>query len=458
MAGIDYINALGAGASFDTKKIVESLVEAERAGAHAQIERKIADAESKISGLGAAASILDILKEGAELLNDATDFNTLSIQNSQSSALGATVTNNARAGTNSITVTSIAREQRSISDGFDSSSATINGANTTTISITIGGATENISVESASLDLMKTAINDADLGVRAEIVNTGTGSGNFRLQLVGENGSDNAFSVSSDFSGLNIQSIQSASNANLNVNGVDFIRSTNQISDIIEGVSLNLTSVTNGTATVSVNRDVSEAKGNIIAFVSMINEASLEFKKLTNSEIDGPLRGDSIFRSMTRSLRSIVVGTSSSPGSSINSLSNMGISIDRDGQLTYDEAKLDQVLNDNYDDFIKVFTANTNNQSRFSTEAAGIAGDIKTLIERVTASDGYLVTADAAQQARMVEYDKDAEELAARMEKVEERYNRQFLVMQSIIEEMNSTKESMISSFENLPFSNRDRD
>ncbi|MDG1000633.1 MAG: flagellar filament capping protein FliD, partial [Pseudomonadales bacterium] len=283
MAGIDYINALGAGASFDTKKIVESLVEAERAGAQAQIERKIADAESKISGLGSAASILDILKEGAELLNDAKDFNTLSVQNSQSSALGATVTNNARAGTNSVNVTSIAREQRSISDGFDSSSAVINGENTTTISITIGGATENISVESASLALMQTAINDADLGVRAEIVNTGTGSGNFRLQLVGENGSDNAFSVSSDFSGLNIQSIQSASNANLTVNGVDFTRSTNQISDIIEGVSLNLTSVTDGTATVSVERDVSEAKGNIIAFVAMYNEASLEFKKLTSS-------------------------------------------------------------------------------------------------------------------------------------------------------------------------------
>ena len=456
MAGIDYINALGAGASFDTKKIVESLVEAERAGAQAQIERKIADAESKISGLGSAASILDILKEGAELLNDAKDFNTLSVQNSQSSALGATVTNNARAGTNSVNVTSIAREQRSISDGFDSSSAVINGANTTTISIAIGGATENISVESASLELMQTAINDADLGVRAEIVNTGTGSGNFRLQLVGENGSDNAFTVSSDFSGLNIQSIQSASNANLTVNGVDFTRSTNQISDIIEGVSLNLTSVTDGTATVSVERDVSEAKGNIIAFVSMYNEASLEFKKLTSSELDGPLRGDSIFRSMTRSLRSIVVGTSSSPGSAVSSLSSMGISIDRNGQLNFDEAAIDKALSSNYDDVVKVFTANTNNQSRFSTEGGGIAGDIKSLIERITASDGYLVTADAAQQARKIEYDKDAEDLATRMEKVEERYNRQFLVMQSIIEQMNSTKDSMKSSFENLPFSNRD--
>jgi len=42
------------------------------------------------------------------------------------------------------------------------------------------------------------------------------------------------------------------------------------------------------------------------------------------------------------------------------------------------------------------------------------------------------------------------------MKVVEERYNRQFLVMQNIIEEMNSTKESLISSFENLPFSNKD--
>ena len=66
MANIDYINALGAGASFDTKSIVESLVQAERAGSEAQIQRKLASAEAKISGLGAATSILNILKEGAE--------------------------------------------------------------------------------------------------------------------------------------------------------------------------------------------------------------------------------------------------------------------------------------------------------------------------------------------------------------------------------------------------------
>jgi len=47
-------------------------------------------------------------------------------------------------------------------------------------------------------------------------------------------------------------------------------------------------------------------------------------------------------------------------------------------------------------------------------------------------------------------------ELETRMERVEERYNRQFLAMQQIIDQMNSTKESMKSSFANLPFSNKD--
>jgi len=455
MAGIDYINALGAGASFDTKSIVEALVQAERSSAEAQIQRKVAVAESKISGLGASVSILDILKQGAELLNDARDFNTLSVQNTSAGAVTATATNNARAGTNSISVTSLAKEQRSISSGIDSDTATLNSGNTVQFDITVNGSTQTLSVESANLNSIATAINNAELGVNAEIINTGTGSGSYRLQLVGEAGSTNSFSVSSDFSDLSFQTLQTATDAALNVNGVDFVRSSNQISDIIQGVSLTLTGTTSQTETISITRDTSKAKENILGFVSMYNEASLEFKKLTSSETDGPLRGDTIFRSILNELRSIVVNESSTPGDNINSLSNMGIGIDRYGQLVYDEAKIDKALNDNYDDVIKLFSANVNDQSRFSNEPAGIAGDIKSLIERVTASDGYLSTAEASLTERNADYEQDLTDLDERMAKVEERYNRQFLAMQSIIEEMNSTKESLISSLDNLPFTRK---
>ena len=456
MASIDYINALGAGASFDTKKIVEALVEAERAGAEQQIQRKLADAESKISGLGSAASILNILKEGAELLNDARDFNTLSINNSQPSALSAAVTSNARAGSNTVSIQSLAKEQRSVSTGFDSSSVQLNGENTTNISLTVNGTTQSLAVEGATLSSVRDAINDAGLGVRAEIVNTGEASGNFKLQIIGETGASNSFTISSDFAGLNFSTNQAATDASLTVNGIAFTRSSNQISDVIEGVNLNLTSTTDTNFTLSIDRDISEAKGNIIAFVSMFNEASQEFRNLTNSETDGPLRGDSIFRSIVRNMRSIVIGTSSTGGDSVSSLSDIGISIDRTGQLLFDEAKLETALTSNFDDVVSLFSAGTNDQSRFSDDPGGIAGDLKTLIERVTASDGYLVTAEQALQQRTTEFNEDLEDLEERMKVVEERYNRQFLVMQNIIEEMNSTKESLISSFENLPFSNKD--
>ncbi|MBA57624.1 MAG: hypothetical protein CMQ40_00480 [Gammaproteobacteria bacterium] len=456
MANIDYINALGAGASFDTKSIVESLVNAERAGAEAQIQRKLASAESKISGLGAATSILNILKEGAEKLNDAKDFNTLSLSNNQTSAFGASASANASTGTNSINVTAIAKEQRSISAGFDSTSTTINGGGTTTIDITVGGATQSLSVEGATLESVRNAINNADLGIKAEILDTGAESDNFRLQLVGESGADKSFTVSTDASGLSFSNLQAASDASLTVNGVDFTRSSNTISDVIQGVTLNLNSTTDGTATLAVNRDTTAAKENIIAFVALYNEAQLEFKKLTDSETDGPLRGDTIFRSMLRNLNSIVLYQSSTPGDEIDSLSSMGISVDKTGQLLFDETELDEALSNNFEDVIRIFSADTNDQSRFSDEDAGIAGDIKTLIENATASDGYLFTAEQALESRTSEYNEELEELNERMAVVEERYNRQFLAMQTIIEEMNSTKESLISSLENLPFTRKD--
>ena len=455
MAGIDYINALGAGASFDTKSIVEALVQAERAGAESQIQRKVAVTESKISGIGAAVSILDILKQGAELLNDARDFNTFAVQNTSAGAVNATASTSARAGTNSIAVTSLAKEQRSISSGFDSNTQTLNNNNAIQIDITVDGSTQTLTVESANLDAIATAINEANLGLNAEIVNTGSGSSSYRLQLVGEAGSSESFSVSSDFNELTFETIQNATDAELTVNGVNFIRSSNQISDIIQGVTLNLIGTTDQTETISISRDTSLAKGNIMSFIAMFNEASSEFKNLTGSENDGPLRGDTIFRSIVNQLRNIMVSESSSPGENINSLSSMGISIDRYGQLLYDEGKIDAALNKNYDEVIGLFSANINDQSRFSSDPAGIAGDIKNLIERVTASDGYLSMAQASLTESNAGYEQDLKDIDERMIKVEERYNRQFLAMQTIIEEMNSTKESLIASFENLPFSNK---
>ena len=100
MAGPDYINALGARAYFDTKTSVEALVEAERAPAKARIERRIANSEATISGMGTAVSVLNVLSAAAERLNDASDFKTYGVSNSQKDAFSATNTSNDRTDSN----------------------------------------------------------------------------------------------------------------------------------------------------------------------------------------------------------------------------------------------------------------------------------------------------------------------------------------------------------------------
>jgi flagellar hook-associated protein 2 len=179
-------------------------------------------------------------------------------------------------------------------------------------------------------------------------------------------------------------------------------------------------------------------------------------KDLANSSIDGALAGDSIFRSLTSSLRNIVLGSSSSGSGDISNLSDMGISVARTGELVVDDAKLDDALANSYSDVIQMFSANTDDQSTSSSDAAGLAGDIAKLITDATDSDSYLLTQQATLTTGNSEREEQLTALADRMERVEERYNRQFLAMQQIIDQMNSTRESMESSFANLPFSNKD--
>ena len=456
MASIDYVQALGAGAGFDTKKIVEALVNAERAPAEARLNSKIAENEAKISGLGQAVSILNVVKDAAQRLNDAKDFKTFAVSNSQTNAFGASATTSARAGSNNITVSQIAQEQRSVSNAFASATDAFS-ADPVTLSLTVGsGAATEIAVADASLQGTVTAINEANLGVTAELVDTGVDGDRYRIQLIGETGASKAFSLTSSDEAITFSSVQTASDAQLNVNGVDFTRSTNVIDDVLTGVSLTLNTVTDGAANLTISQDNNEARANIVDFVTIYNEAQRQLKELSNSSLDGALAGDSIFRSLTSSLRNIVLGTSSSASGSIANLSDMGISVSRSGELVVDDGKLDSALANNYADVVQMFTANTDDQAASSDAVAGLAGDINKLISNATDTDSYLLTQQDTLANANSAREEELSDLADRMERVEERYNRQFLAMQQIIDQMNSTRESMESSFENLPFSNRD--
>ena len=85
----DLVNALGSGAGFDTKKIVTTLVAAEKASSQGSIDRKSKDVEAEVSGTAQLKSAIQTLKTAFEVVDDKRDFNFSSLSNSNPEQLYA---------------------------------------------------------------------------------------------------------------------------------------------------------------------------------------------------------------------------------------------------------------------------------------------------------------------------------------------------------------------------------
>ena len=464
---IDYINALGAGAGIDTKALVSSLVEAERAGKKSIIDGKIEGNNAQISGIGTAVSKVTELRLAALALNDATDFNNFNVSNTQSTALSVSAGGLASAGSHTITVTSQAKAQSSnsvnasTSAGFTSGSQSINGGNAFDMTITVGSSYNTstiVSVATATPDGVVAAINDANLGVTAQLIALDTTGSNYSIQLSGETGAESAFSISESVSELNFATPSgfAAADADITVNGVQYARASNTIDDIITGVTLELAGSTSGAATIGVTGNPSNARSDIESFVATYNDVNSQLSALTSSSNGGSLAGDSVVKQIRRDIQNIVLNASSTPGSSATRLSDIGIEVTKTGDLEINDIKLTSALDNNYTDIVTLFSAGTNNDSEIGEANRGIAGDLSMLVKKITASDGYLTKQASALGNKITEYQDDLSNLEAKLAKLEERYTRQFLTMQTLVDQMNTTKESLKSSFDNLPYNNRD--
>ena len=111
------ITALGAGSGVDVKALAQSLVDAEKSPRKNLIDTKIKKSEGGVSGYAAIKYVLNDLKTAFSNLKDQSAFNTVVPRVSQASAISVTTTATASAGSHSVTVTNLAKPQRTISDG-----------------------------------------------------------------------------------------------------------------------------------------------------------------------------------------------------------------------------------------------------------------------------------------------------------------------------------------------------
>jgi len=460
------VNSLGAGSGIDIKSLAQSLVDAEKTPQKERIDAKIKQSEAKITGYGAVKYALSELKTAFEKLNDASDFSSIKPSNTQPSALSITASSTAEAGSYNIEVLQTALMQRTASSNFADRATPLNVISPATtgtafsLNLTVGGVDKgDISVTNPTPAGMVSAINGAKLGVTAQLINTGSG---YKVVITGESGAANAFTLTSkDGNGAAVPGVsfsnhlQTATDASLKVNGLPVTRSSNTITDVIDGVTLDLFANSTGAARVDLNRDTAAIKDNIKGLVTAYNdfEASLKILGDRESKVEefgGALAGESLLQTVRSQVRAMITDTSSTPGTEIKAARNVGLSMDRTGKLNLDEAKLDQALQNNFNEVSTLFSAGTNNKSIYSTAPGGIAGDAIQKIEKMLLSTSAIDTKTKFNTTKIEAYKKDLEVLEQRMEKLLNRYMSQFSIMESIVGSSTSTREGLKGTFEGM--------
>ena len=450
----NFLATVGAGSGIDTKSLAQNLANAEIAPRQDQINAKITKTEAKISAYGYIKTALADLQTAFSNLNDTSDFSSLKPSNTQPSAFGITSTSAASAGNYSLEVNHVASAQRSVSNIFASRDNPLNGGASFKLNLSIGsGSPTEITVNKDTPGGIVSAINSAKLGVTAQLLNTGSG---YAVMVTGQTGASQSFTLTSEAvsSGtVNFDtSVQTAADAQFKLNGLLLTRSSNSVSDVIDGVTLDLYTPTNGAARLDLNRDTSAIKANVAALVTAYNNFDTTLKELGNSkstvkDVGGSMSGDGFLQTIRNQVRSLITSNSSTPGSDIKAARDTGISFDRNGQMTLDITKLDTALQDHFDQVVKVFTGNTNNQSVYNPTSSGIAGDAFRSLDKMLRSTGQLTLMSNSATKQVTGYQAELTKLDEQMQKLLERYTQQFSLMDSIVNSSKATRASLTSSF-----------
>lgn len=475
MATSNIVNTLGAGSGIDTKTLAKDLMEATREPRKAIIEGKIAKSEARISGYAVIQYSLSDLKDAFSGLNDLSDFASLQTSNTQASALSVVTSPTAASGNYEIAVTQLAQAQRITSNGFNNSDTELNGGVGFKLALGVNGKNELIEVESDTPLGVVSAINNKKVGLTAQLIQT-SGDSPWKIVITGQEGESQAFTLSavdkngnpltlaeldSDGNPLSFgfdveaNTLQSVQNARLTVNGLPVERETNSISDVLTGVTFNLVSKTTGVARIDLTRDTSEITSKIETLVKAYKDFEENLKILgdRSSEVEefgGALAGDSLMQNIRTQVRAMLTNPSSSPGTKVTAARDVGLSFDRYGVLQFDKDKLVSQLQENFDDVAKMFSANTNNKSVFSSTAGGVAGDAVAKLDKLMRSTGSIAQQTNSATKQVDRFKAELEKLEEQMQKLLERYTRQFSAMESIVGSSMSLRESLKGTFEGL--------
>lgn len=446
------ITSLGAGSGIFSSELLDQLVNAERKPTEARLDQRQQRTETRISAYGAIRSAMEALSAPMEKLSSPEGMKAFASSSSNESVAGVSVDAlSASRGSYSLNVTQLAQSQSLASGVFADRDTTTVGSGTLTLDI--GGVTTDITVDGSNntLEGLAASINDANAGVSAGVVDTGSG---FRLVLSAEEtGIENSVKISvadddgnnTDASGLsqfvfndttsNLEETVAAQDAQLEINGIAVSRPTNTVEGVIDGVTFDLKS--EGTSTVKIERDADAVAANVQAFVDKFNAFQDTIDKVSGFDPESGqgsvLTGDSTIRNIQSDLRRML--TEIPPGledSPVRMLADVGIKTDPStGKLEFDQARFKEQLDANPDAMTALFAEKDG--------VEGIAERTADVVSNFLASDGALAARTDGLNDDLERIQEQRDSLELRLEALETRLFNQFSAADSLIARLNST-------------------
>ena len=457
------ISSTGIGSGLDVEGIITKLVALEKQPL-TSLQIKATIIQTKISDYSQVKSLVSTLTDTATKLSLDSGWNSVAVTSSNSSAVTATVSGIASATSFSVGVSQLAKAQSTVSDAVTANTA-VGSSGTLTLqlgtwgpsrangtgSLFSAGSAASVGITVSSSDTMAQVaakINNAGTGVVATVLtddsgdrlmlrSSGTGEAQgFRVQANdtgdGNNTNDTglsalAFDLDLDPGatgartvaayGMGANTYQAGQNAKATINGIAVTSANNSFKDVVAGLTITASTVTTSDVELTATNDKSALTKNIQAFVDAYNAVNKYLADATAyddaTKKSGDLQGDSTAIGLRNSLRSLL-GTGV-VGGSYTHLSDIGLSIARDGSMTVDATKLSTAL----DNPASVKTLFAQKNTDVSTN--GIARKVKTFADGLLAFSGGLNNKADALAAEVKRNLAGQDKVTARAASVEKR-------------------------------------
>ncbi len=229
-----------------------------------------------------------------------------------------------------------------------------------------------------TLEGIRDAINKANIGVSASIINDGSGTpyrlvlnstktgekSSMRITLEGDGGNPPETALNDllayDPSGAQkMLQTTAAQDTKALVNGIAVTSASKSISEAIQGVTLNVSKI--GSSTLTINKDTGSVKKNLEAFVKAYNDLDKAIKDMTSYNPEtkqaAVLQGDFTAQSVQSQLRKALTGDIAGLSGALKNLGQVGISFDKSGKLNLDSTKLTKAIDNNFADIAGLFAS-----------------------------------------------------------------------------------------------------